>query len=71
MAQNITVAGAQYADVPAVDLPKTGGGTARFSDTSDATATPSDVVAGKTFWASGEKKTGAFDIMAITYGDLS
>lgn len=32
MAQNVTIAGAQYSDVPAIDLPKTGGGTARFYD---------------------------------------
>lgn len=32
MAQNITLLGASYPSVPAVDLPKTGGGTARFID---------------------------------------
>lgn len=29
---DITLMGASYSDVPAVDLPKTGGGTARFYD---------------------------------------
>ncbi len=32
MAQNITLLGASYPDVPAVQLPKTGGGTATFID---------------------------------------
>lgn len=32
MAKNITLMGASYTDVPAVDLPVTGGGTARFRD---------------------------------------
>lgn len=32
MAQNITLLGASYSDVPAVELPKTGGGTATFVD---------------------------------------
>lgn len=32
MAQNITLLGASYSDVPAVELPKTGGGTATFID---------------------------------------
>lgn len=32
MAQNVTVQGASYSDVPAVTLPKTGGGTATFID---------------------------------------
>ena len=35
MAQNITLQGASYTDVPWVDLPKTGGGTARFVDVSE------------------------------------
>ena len=42
MAQNVTIAGAQYRDVPAIDLPKTGGGTARFYDPQgDKALTPS------------------------------
>ena len=41
MAQNITLMGASYSDVPAVQLPKTGGGTARFDDASVTTATAS------------------------------
>lgn len=32
MAQNITLLGANYTAVPAVTLPKTGGGTAKFID---------------------------------------
>lgn len=32
MAQNITLLGASYSNVPAVTLPKTGGGTATFID---------------------------------------
>lgn len=32
MAQNITLMGANYSAVPAVTLPKTGGGTAKFID---------------------------------------
>ena len=35
MAQNITIMGASYSDVPAVTLPKTGGGTAIFYDAID------------------------------------
>lgn len=51
MAQNITLMGASYSAVPAVDLPKTGGGTARFTDVSDTTATAADVASGKLFHA--------------------
>lgn len=54
MAQNITLQGATYSAVPAVDLPKQGGGTARFTDVTDTTAAASDVAAGKYFFtASG------------------
>lgn len=35
MAKNITLLGASYPDVPAVELPKTGGGTATFIDEDD------------------------------------
>ena len=52
MAQNITLMGASYSAVPAVVLPKTGGGTARFDDASVTTATASDVASGKIFLAS-------------------
>lgn len=52
MAQNITLLGASYSAVPAVQLPKTGGGTARFDDATVTTATASDVATGKVFLAS-------------------
>lgn len=51
MAQNITILGASYTDCPALLLPKTGGGTARFDDASVTTATAADVASGKTFLA--------------------
>ena len=56
---NVTVAGASYVDVPAVELPATGGGTAAFYETvgvtynlsggATASVTPSEVVAGQGF----------------------
>lgn len=58
MAQNITLLGASYPDVPAVTLPKTGGGTATFTDTSDANAVASDISTGKTAYVNGVKITG-------------
>lgn len=49
MAQNISLWGATYSDVPSVLLPKSGGGTALFADPSGVTATASDVASGKYF----------------------
>lgn len=57
MAQNITLLGANYPDVPSVNLPKTGGGTASFVDVTDTTADASDVASGKYFYASDGTKT--------------
>ena len=57
MAQNITLLGASYSDVPAVTLPKTGGGTASFTDVTDTTATASDVAQGKYFYTNAGVKT--------------
>lgn len=52
MAQNITLLGATYSDCPAILLPKSPSGTARFDDCSVVTATASDVASGKVFVAS-------------------
>lgn len=59
MAQNINWLGALYNSVPAVTLPKQGGGTARFDDASVTTAVASDVTQGKIFLAAnGTPTTG-------------
>ena len=51
MAQNVTVAGASFSDVPSIVLPKTGGGSASFHDVTDTTAAAADVASGKLFHA--------------------
>ena len=57
MSQNITLLGASYSGVPAVTLPKTGGGTATFMDVTDTTATAFDVASGKYFYTSSGVRT--------------
>ena len=57
MAQNITIWGASYSAVPAVTLPKTGGGTASFTDVTDTTAEAADVSNTKYFYTSAGVRT--------------
>lgn len=57
MSQNITLLGASYSNVPSVSLPKTGGGTASFTDVSDTTAAASDVASGKYFYTANGTRT--------------
>ena len=57
MAQTISLLGSVFSDVPAVDLPKDGGGTARFTDVTDTTADAAKVNAGYYFYTSSGVKT--------------
>ena len=47
MAQNVAINGVTYQEVPEVDIPKSGGGTAKFYDTASANITGSDIPVGK------------------------
>lgn len=53
MAANITLLGADYPDVPAVLLPKTGGGTARFIEEGEIVKQPDVLNATRTALTSG------------------
>lgn len=58
MAQDVTLQGATYTAVPSIVVPKSGGGTASFLDTSDATATADKILSGYTAYAGGSLLTG-------------
>lgn len=59
MAQNVIINGITYSNVPEVDIPLSGGGTAEFFDTSDATLADGDsMLSGVTAYSNGTKYTG-------------
>ena len=57
MSQSITLWGASYTQVPGIELPKTGGGTATFTDVTDTTAAAADVASGKYFYTAAGVRT--------------
>lgn len=68
MAQNVIINGVTYQTVPEVNIPKSGGGTAKFLDTSDADAIAGDILNGKTAYVGGVKITGSIQSKsAATY----
>ncbi len=70
MAQNVVINGVTYQSVPEVDIPKSGGGTAVFTDTSDATLSGGgEMLSGVTAYAGGTKITGS--IATKTSSNLS
>lgn len=59
MAQNVIINNITYSSVPQVDIPLSGGGTAEFYDTSDATLDGGGkMLSGYTAYADGTKYTG-------------
>ena len=70
MAQNVVINNVVYSECPQVDIPKQGGGTASFYDTSDATLNNGNkMLSGNTAYANGTKYTGS--IATKTQTDLS
>ena len=71
MAQNVIINSVTYQNVPEVDIPKSGGGTAKFYDTASADISAGDVLTGKTaFGASGEV-SGSMANNGSTSGTIS
>lgn len=71
MAQNVIINGVTYSSVPEVDIPKSGGGTAKFFDTSAADIASGDVLTGKTGFGSSGSVSGSMANNGNTSGTIS
>ena len=71
MAQNVIINGVTYANVPEVNIPKSGGGTAKFYDTAGATASASDILAGKSAFGASGSVSGSMANNGSTSGEIS
>lgn len=71
MAQNVIINGVTYQNVPEVDIPKSGGGTAKFFDTAGATAAAADILTGKTAYGSSGSVSGSMANNGSTSGTIS
>lgn len=70
MAQNVVINGVTYSNVPEVDIPKSGGGTAKFFDTAGATAAAADILTGKTAYGSSGSVSGSMANNGSTSGTI-
>ena len=71
MAQNVIINGVTYQSVPEVDIPKSGGGTAKFYDTAGATAAAADILTGKTAYGASGSVSGSMANNGSTSGTIS
>ena len=71
MAQNVIINGVTYQNVPEVDIPKSGGGTAKFYDAAGGTASAADLLTGKTAFGPNGEITGTMANNGSTGGTIS
>lgn len=71
MAQNVIINGVTYSNVPEVDIPKSGGGTAKFYDTAGASASAADILTGKTAYGASGSVSGSMPSNGSTSGTIS
>ena len=71
MAQNVVINGVTYSNVPEVDIPKSGGGTAKFYDTAGADFSAADLLSGKTGFGASGSVSGSMANNGATGGTIS
>lgn len=70
MAQNVIINSVTYQSVPEVDIPKSGGGTAKFYDTAAADISAGDVLTGKTAFGANGSVSGSMANNGSTSGTI-
>lgn len=68
---SVIINGVTYANTPEVDIPKSGGGTAKFYDTNEADITSADVLTGKKGFGSSGEVSGGMANNGSTSGTIS
>ena len=71
MAQNVIINGVTYQTVPEVDIPKSGGGTAKFFDTAGANMAAGDLLITKTGFGPNGEVNGSMPNNGGTGGTIS
>lgn len=68
---SIIINGIQYSDCPEIDVPKVGGGTAKFYDTTDGNITSADILTGKNGYNASGSVSGSMANNGSTSGTIS
>ena len=67
---SVVINGVQYSEVPEVQIPLVGSGTAKFYDASQANAAAADVLSGKVFVGASGEDTGSMTNNGSTGGEI-
>lgn len=70
MAQNVVINSVTYSNVPEVDIPKSGGGTAKFFDTSGANFAAGDLLTSKSAYGASGAVNGSMPNNGATGGEI-
>ena len=68
---SVVINGVTYASCPEVDIPKSGGGTAKFFDASQTDVAAGNVLSGKKFVGASGEDTGTMANNGSTSGSIS
>ncbi len=67
---SVVINGVTYASVPEVNIPQSGGGTAKFYDASQTDAAAGDVLSGKVFVGASGESAGSMANNGSTSGEI-